>query len=121
MRTTTSIFLILLLAGCGESGLPSGAEELFAGSETPVWVSRTFVGGKQCDPDDTYTPPDTRKLLEEHRITVMETAIVPMARCRACWICPSYAAIHYALIPEKDLKQAETLGFRLSYPPMNIP
>ncbi|MEW6324451.1 MAG: hypothetical protein AB1515_03585 [Nitrospirota bacterium] len=77
-----------------------------------------YVGGKQCQPL-TYTPPDTKRLLEDAGVTVLQTAIEQLMVCMACDICPAYAARHYALINAAQLPAAEQLGFaQSSAPPM---
>ncbi|HLB01321.1 MAG TPA: S8 family serine peptidase, partial [Bacteroidota bacterium] len=81
-----------------------------------IWVGKTVVGGVQCDPSDTFTPPDTRVLLDSGGVKVYDTRLEFLAVCAAC-TCPAYAAIHYALIPSEDLGKARLLGFDLDSPP----
>jgi hypothetical protein len=86
-----------------------------------VWVVKFISGGRQCDPHDRYTPPDTKRLLQKHGIIVYGTWVEHMPVCAACG-CPSYAAKHYAVIRERDVQKARELGFEQTEPPvMAIP
>lgn len=86
------------------------------GEENEAWVEQVFSGGQQCDPDDNYEPPDTQKLLKSRGIDVFDTYKEHLGVCGAC-SCPSYAAIHYALIHNNDVEKAEKIGFELSEGP----
>ena len=105
--------LLLASAGCQQQTTNANEEE---GSTQTLWVAKSFSGGRQCE-DDGYQPPDTRKLLEAHQITVLATATKPLPVCLACHICPAYAARHLAQIPASQLTAAESLGFQQHKPP----
>ena len=75
-----------------------------------VWVARNFTGGKQCDPLSHYSPPSVKQILRRAGINVYEMRIEYLAVCAAC-SCPSYAALHYAQIPQNKLDAARRVGF----------
>ena len=113
MNVLTTISILALLTGCqtalqAESPAPASNDE-------HVWVTARVVGGKQCEPP-SYTPPDTKRVLEEAGITVFESAVERLAVCSACG-CPAYAAVHYALIQKAHVGQAQQLGFQPSGAP----
>ena len=85
--------------------------------EQLVWISILYSGGHQCDPDDTYVPPDIERVLSNSDIAVFDTEIEPYMVCAACWVCPKYAAMHYALIARDNLEKAQQLGFGEKNPP----
>lgn len=80
-----------------------------------IWVAQKFSGGRQCS-SESYTPPDTRKLLTSAGVQVYEVWVEPLNIIAVCGA-PSYAAIHYARIAEADLERARSLGFEKSDPP----
>ncbi|MER3525288.1 MAG: hypothetical protein C4326_14910 [Ignavibacteria bacterium] len=82
-----------------------------------MWVGNIVIGGRQCT-NDVYIPPDTRQLLSEAGIVVFATSVEAYATCWACVICPTYAAMHAALIDERQLREAKALGFSLIEPPV---
>ena len=109
MNVLTTMSMLALLTGCqtalqAESTAPAPDDER-------VWVAARVVGGKSCQ-SPPFAPPDTKQALEEAGITVFETAIEYMGVCMACDICPAYAAIHRALIPQADMERARQLGFQ---------
>lgn len=85
----------------------------YPGDEFVAWVEQTISGGVQCDPKDRFEPPDTKKLLQSRGIVVFDTETEQLFVCEACG-CPSYAAIHYALIHIDKVETAEEIGFELS-------
>lgn len=113
MRIGLVVSIVVLLFSC------TGQESILNIVEPPaeplVWVGKMFSGGKQCG-GQWYTPPDTKRLLNNAGIGVAETRVVLHPVCEAC-DCPTYAATHYALISESQLTQAESLGFRRATPP----
>jgi len=102
----------LLFVSCDLLSNP-GLDSEHPGEEYVAWVEQVFAGGQQCVPDDDYTPPDTKKLLQTRGIAVFETEKEYLGTCSACG-CPSYAAIHYALIHVENVEKAEEIGFVLS-------
>ena len=101
-----SFFVILIVAfsGCKDDNAVS-TEEI-----SKIWVAQFYSGGIQCDTSSYYQPPDVTEILEDEGVTVFETQVEGYAVCAACG-CPSYAAMHYALIKEVDLEKAVELGF----------
>ncbi|NNE47820.1 MAG: hypothetical protein HKN37_14290 [Rhodothermales bacterium] len=82
--------------------------------DTPaVWVVRYFSGGRQCDPESSYDPPDVVRLLQDAGAVVLDLAIEPSVVCFACYICPAWAARYAALVREQDLGIALAAGFEL--------
>lgn len=86
---------MLLLSACKDAGIAPAVKEFPVGSDEPVWISKNFGGGRQCDPNDDYRPPDTRRLLEAAGVTVLRTYTGLHPVCAACG-CPSYSATQYA-------------------------
>jgi serine protease AprX len=83
-----------------------------------VWVGKMVTGGVQCD-WETYTPPDTRAVLEGAGIEVNDVFVegyYVVALCGAT----EYAAMHYALIGRDGLGEAEALGFTPMDPPAGL-
>jgi hypothetical protein len=78
-------------------------------------VAKQYIGGKQCDPNDRYSPPDISKSLNRIGITVYKTEIEYHPVCLACG-CPSYAAMHYASIAREDVQKAIRIGFKIRTP-----
>lgn len=113
MKQFPILVTAVTLLSCFDAGGPSFPNQITAGEL--VWVGKTFVGGQQCTPQE-YTPPDAKALLHAAGIGVYETAIEYHAVCAACG-CPSYAAMHYALIAKSQLTVAEGLGFLPNNPP----
>ena len=89
----------------------SGSIQVVIAFDQLVWVSQSYVGGIQCDPTTIYTPPDVRIVLGSAGIEVYDTTIEFGLVCAACG-CPTYAAMHYALISDADLAKAQELGFQ---------
>ena len=109
------IFLILLstmvlFIGCNKHN------EVEPTEEQKLWVSHLYSGGIQCDTSVSYKPPDVVVVLGEVGIIVFDTKIEGYAVCAACG-CPTYAAMHYALIRAIDLSKANNLGFTQKDPP----
>ena len=100
---------------------------LFASCEEPegpglsdfIWVAKFYSGGFQCDTSHRYVPPDVTQVLGEVRIPVFDIAIEYYAVCEACG-CPTYAAMHYALVNRVQLSRAERLGFVQKEPPEEL-
>jgi hypothetical protein len=103
---------LLLFVSCDLLSNP-GLDSEYPGDDHVAWVEQRFSGGQQCDPKDDYSPPDTKKLLQSRGIAVFDTGWEPLMTCSACG-CPSYAAIHYALIHIDNVEKAEEIGFVLS-------
>jgi hypothetical protein len=95
-----------LLASCEE---PEGS------SGDLVWVAKMYSGGFQCDPLSRYVAPDVRQVLGEAGIPVFDVIIEHYGVCAACG-CPTYAAMHYALVHRFRLARAELLGFAQKEP-----
>jgi len=55
--------VLLLFVSCDLMSDP-GLDTEYPGEEYVTWVEQIFAGGQQCVPDDDYTPPDTKKLLQ---------------------------------------------------------
>jgi len=85
-------------------------------SDSTVWVGIIYQGGVQCDTTIKYSPPNVKQVLGSANIVVLESQIEGYAVCRACG-CPSYAAMHYALIYKNDVQKAKALGFQQKNPP----
>lgn len=102
------------LSGCEDLG---GTRPITQHDAELVWVGKVFSGGRQCT-QDIYSPPDTKQLLIAAGIEVYATLIEPLVVCTACYVCPTYAALHAARIREEQVPLAETLGFyRIEEPP----
>ena len=116
MKRINVILLLAAVLFCASCNLFSNHEidAEYPGDEYVAWVEKVFVGGRLCDPEDDYMPPDTRKLLHSHRIAVFDTGKTYLGTCAACFACPSYAARHYALIHTDNVEKAEEIGFTLS-------
>ncbi len=106
---------LLLFVSCDLLSNP-GLDSEYPGDDHVTWVEQVFAGGQQCDPKDDYSPPDTKKLLQSRGISVFDTGKKHLGTCAACG-CPSYAAIHYALIHIDNVEKAEEIGFVLSEGP----
>jgi len=76
-----------------------------------VWVVKTVSGGKQCDKDSDFTPPDIRYELEHHGVRVYDTDKEQLPTCLACG-CPTYAALHFAKIEQNDVDLAADIGYQ---------
>ncbi len=107
---------LLLFVSCDLLSDP-GLHAEHPGEEYVTWVEQRFWGVKQCDPEDDYTPPDTKKLLQSRGIAVFDTDKQHLGTCAACG-CPSYAAIHYALIHIDNVEMAAEIGFESSENPI---
>ncbi len=84
-----------------------------------TWVAHFYSGGVQCSPYIEYKPPNIEFILGSRGIYVFETIIEPHGVCLSC-DCPSYAAMHYALILKVDLARAINLGFQEMTPPQDL-
>jgi hypothetical protein len=108
--------VIFFLSGC-EGIIDS---PLFTSDQPPpdqlTWVAHYYSGGVQCDPSVIYNPPAVETVLYVKGIIVFETE-VELYGSFACCGCPTYAAMHYALIRKTDLARAEQLGFEQKDPP----
>ena len=104
--------VLLLFASCDVLSDTELSEEN-SGEEYVTWVEQIFSGGRQCKPEESYEPPDTKMLLLSEGIVVFETDIQHLGVCAAC-SCPYYAAVHYALIPTDELEAAKEIGFEVS-------
>ncbi|MFZ2325030.1 MAG: hypothetical protein WAV89_15215 [Ignavibacteriaceae bacterium] len=103
------LFVLVAFYGCTEDNGVDSTEI------QKVWVSQFYSGGIQCDASSSYQPPNVTNILGDAKIAVFETKIEMYAVCAACG-CPSYAAMHYALIKETDLQKATELGFTQKEP-----
>ncbi|HKK94393.1 MAG TPA: hypothetical protein VJ925_13245 [Longimicrobiales bacterium] len=116
-RTERVSRLALLLFAGSYLACSGSAPAPASGDGSLVWVSADYSGGRQCAPREDYSPPDTRRVLEEAGVTVEDTAILDHVVCSSCE-CPAYAATHYALVPTSDLASADSAGFaRAEEPP----
>lgn len=106
--TALTAVLALLLAGCLEmldlSDEPSD-DEL-------TWVAQVYSGGRQCEPEESFSPPDIVELFEAQGVAVYDTHIIEHAECDGC-SCPYYSASHFARIEFVNLEIAEELGFHV--------
>ncbi len=98
-------FVLVLLSACS---YPLASDQ--PRTEALVWVEQTFSGGRQCEPDERFQPPDSAQLLADAGVQVIETRKEPMMVCMACG-CPAYAAKHRALIDLADQGKAAVAGF----------
>ena len=120
MKIASRYFLLaflLLATGC-EGIVDSVLPIIRPPADQLTWVAHFYSGGVQCDPSSKYDPPDVRTVLGAAGVAVFETTVEPYAVCAAC-SCPSYAAMHYALIKKVDLSKAEGVGFQEMSPPPN--
>jgi len=118
MRIYSSLVLMSLflsLAGC-EWAIDSFLPIVKPPADQLTWVAHFYSGGIQCDTSSHYVPPDVAVVLAQAGVIVFETTVEPYAVCAACG-CPSYAAMHHALIKKVDLSKAERLGFQERRPP----
>lgn len=111
-----TILMFVAIFSCREIGGPNSPDQAAPLVDELTWVAILYVGGMQCDPSDSYTPPDVKHVLNGGGIPVYETTIEYYGVCAACG-CPTYAAMHYAQISDKYLAQAEQLGFQQKDPP----
>ncbi len=111
MKTITVLLFILLVSGC-QYHLPFEIPIPDLPDEELIWVAKHYIGGKQCDPNERYSPPDVTAILNRAGIMVYDTEIAHHAVCRACG-CPTYSALHSALISRDDVRRAYRLGFEL--------
>jgi len=112
-----SLILLFVLFSCTLI-TDSGINEDFPGDEHVTWVQMPIMGGQQCNFGDDFVPPDTKKMLNQIGIPVFAEVIQHQPVCGAC-SCPSYAAIHYALIPVDKVERALAADFELSDGPEN--
>jgi hypothetical protein len=117
MKSALSIIVALNLCflSCEDISNPISLNETPPPDAELIWVGKEFSGGRQCT-REIYTPPDTKKLLNQVGIAVYATYVEPRPVCMAC-SCPAYAALHSARIRRNQLSQAEALGFRQVEPP----
>jgi len=87
-----------------------------AGEPDRAWVAIDFQGGKQCEPDSKYDPPDVKQLLGRAGINVYKTSIEHTPRLAMCGG-PTYSATHYARIPRNQIYASQKMGFYL--PPIS--
>ncbi|MDI6802348.1 MAG: hypothetical protein QME58_00695 [Bacteroidota bacterium] len=110
------ILMLIAIVSCREISGPNSSEPIIQPVDELIWVATFYFGGMQCDPNDRYTPPDVKLVLNGAGIPVYETAIEYYPVCAACG-CPTYSAMHYALISKEFLARAEQLGFQQKDPP----
>lgn len=110
------ILMLVAIISCRDISGPNSPNQIIPPFEELTWVATLYFGGKQCDPTDRYTPPDVTNVLNGAGIPVYETEIEYYPVCAACG-CPTYAAMHYALISKELLARAEQLGFQQKDPP----
>jgi hypothetical protein len=115
MHKTITIVIVFLIgvAGCQHPLIDDVLPDLPDGEY--IWIAKHFIGGKACDPNDRYSPPDITLILARRGIEVYKTDIEHHAVCRACG-CPTYSATHYALIARKDVQKAIRIGFEIRSP-----
>lgn len=99
----------LVLVGC--AAVDDGPDEAHSGQPRLTWVMQNIVGGRQCESDSDFSPPETEALLAAEGVRAHAVEVESMAVCMACG-CPSYAAQHYARIDLADLDAAVSAGFR---------
>ncbi|MBI5214659.1 MAG: hypothetical protein HY960_02795 [Ignavibacteriae bacterium] len=87
-------------------------------STRKVWVAKQIVGGVLCDTSVHFTPPDTKRLLNDAGIRVFDVFTEHYAIIALCGA-PRYAADHYAFIHYNDIELAKRLGFKMKYLPSN--
>ncbi len=105
--------------GAPQAETPDTSEPDSSASDA-IWIAQQVVGGKQCDNDSRFQPPDTRRQLMEAGIEVMQSGREALMVCTACDICPGYAYVHYAQIPEAQANRARDLGFELREPELPL-
>jgi len=110
--TTLLIFILVIFSNCNDQIIDCpNLFEIRPPDSQLIWVGKLFVGDRQCEPFDNYTPPNTKCLLNQSGIPVFETKIEHHPVCTAC-SCPLYSATHYALIKKEHLVRAEQIGFQ---------
>lgn len=110
------ILMLVAIVGCRDISGPNIPNQINPPVEELIWIAKFYVGGRQCDPNDNYTPPDVTQVLNEVGIPVHDTAIEHYYIIALCGA-PAYAAMHYALISKEYLARAEQLGFQQKDPP----
>lgn len=110
-----ALALLLFTSGC--NSLNDGARGKTPPTGELAWVAQQFTGGRQCETDNPYTPPATETLLAQAGVESYETRIESLAVCEACYSCPAYSAVHYALIRKSQLAAAQKAGFETRDPP----
>ena len=78
--------------------------------EANIWVSKHFVGGKQCETTKEEWP-NPEKLFKENRITIHDKKMEHGFVCSACG-CPAYSFDQSFLINKKDVGKADKIGFK---------
>jgi hypothetical protein len=110
---TIVIIFLIGVTGCQHPLIDDVLPDL--PDEEYIWIAKYFIGGKQCDPNDRYTPPDINRILIGKGIRVYKTEIEMHPVCEACG-CPAYSATHYALITRDDVQKAIRIGFEIRSP-----
>lgn len=110
------ILMLVAIVSCREISGPNSPEQIVPQVDELIWVAIFYTGGIQCDPFDSYTPPDVKIVLNGAGIPVHETTIEYYGVYLVCGA-PSYAAMHYAQIGSEHLAKAEQLGFHREDPP----
>lgn len=105
------VVLSVCLAACCRP-----AEKPATGEGALVWVARTVSGGRQCEPREEFTVPETTALLAGVGVEPRSTATEELGVCMAC-DCPASAARLFARIRVADLESAARAGFEPSDAP----
>ncbi len=111
-------FTVFLLFTSCELFSDAELSEDHPGDENVTWVEQVFSGGRQCNPEESYEPPETQILLNVEGIQVFNTKKQQLLVCGAC-SCPYYAAVHYAEIPKDKVDAAKEIGFESTEDPTN--
>jgi hypothetical protein len=72
-----------------------------------IWVEQHFATY------DGAEPPSTLHLLAAAGVGVQEVVVKELPRCMGPG-CPTYSALHFAKIPQRDFDRATQLGFKPS-------
>lgn len=104
------VWLVLLVGmGCAHQPRPPAeASEL-------IWVAKANAGGVSCQADSGYEVPNTVAILRRSGVAVYASVREGLALPDAC-DSPAYAAIHYALIVERNVDRAARAGYERRLP-----
>ena len=110
------IRIALVLLSIGLAAWCRPAHEPATGEDALVWVARTVSGGRQCEPREEFTVPQTAELLAGVGVEARSTVTEELGVCMAC-DCPASAARLFARIRVVDLESAARAGFEPSDAP----
>lgn len=111
------VFFVLALAALGTVAgcRPQPAPDASPASAA-VWMVRTYTGGQQCQPRQTYAPPNVAADLAREGVELIAAEVEQLSVCQAC-TCPAYAARHFVQVRAADVEKVAALGFERAQTP----